>query len=137
MDSGRLWFACPIFYETTEEVYGYFIKNNVKKSPVYEWANTSYECGCGCYSAPGDYETVKKHAPELAEYLDWLKVGIEKFGTKLAKAHKWWGNGKPFDESQQVLTQFLGEDSQHTQDVSQMICGAECGAGTMRAIEDI
>lgn len=136
VDSDKIWFTCPIFYETNEDVYKYYIEKNLKKSPVYKWANTSFECGCGSFASPDDLKLLKNNAPELYNFLEWIKDGIEKFGSPHAKKYPNWGNSRTIDECQKVLTKFLGENHQHAVDVSQMICGAECGAGTMKAMVD-
>ena len=49
-DSGKLWFGCPIFYESDKEVYRYYIENQVKCSPVYDTYPNSMECECGCFA---------------------------------------------------------------------------------------
>lgn len=133
VDSDKIWFACPVFYETDEDIYKYYIEKDIKRSPTYEWANTSFECACGSFAGKGDLEGIKKNAPELYEKIMWIKDGIERFGSPQAKKYNQWGMTRPWDESQKVLTKYLGEGWQHSNDVSQMICGAECGAGTMRA----
>jgi 3'-phosphoadenosine 5'-phosphosulfate sulfotransferase (PAPS reductase)/FAD synthetase len=136
VDSGKLYFACPVFYETDEEVYRYYLDHKLKKSPTYTWANTSFECACGSFAGKSDLEGIKINAPELYDFLMWIKDGIEKFGTPTAKKYNQWGMTRPWDEAQRVLTKYLGDDLQHSTDVSQMICGSECGAGTMRGTEN-
>ncbi len=138
VDSNKLWFCCPIFYETNEDVYRYYVESNLKKSPVYDWAGTSLECACGSFSAQRDLELVKKNDPELFKKIMWIKQGIEWFGHDYAKERSNWGNSKPEsdDKIQQIMTKFLGENVQHASDVSQMVCGTECGAGTMRDVVD-
>ena len=137
LDTNKIWFACPVFYETTPDIYRYFIENNLKKSTVYEWANTSLECACGSFAQPEHLELIKKHAPKLYDYIMWIKDGIERFGSDHAKQWSDWGDLKPRDDAQQILEKFFGDNIEHQMAVEKMVCGSECGAGTMRAIVDI
>ena len=101
-------------------------------------ATDSFECKCGTFAVPGELELIRKINPDGFDYLMWIKEGILRFGSKVAKKHSEWGGiGWTEDERQQVLTKYLGADYQHATDVSQMVCGSECGGGTMRAMVDI
>lgn len=134
IDSDRIVFACPIFYETDEDVYRYYIENGLKRSPVYDWAGTSFECACGSFGTPLEYQQIKQHAPKLYNFLEWIREGILQFGKPKARKYANWGNSRPIEDEQEVMEKYLGKDYQHAVDVSQMICGAECGAGTMRSL---
>jgi len=64
-DSDKLWFSCPIFYESDEQVYKYYLTNNLTRSPVYAMGATdSMECKCGCFaSSPQEMELIKEIDP--------------------------------------------------------------------------
>jgi len=134
-DSNKIWFVNPLFYEKTESVYKYYIENNVKISPVYKHYPSSLECGCGSF-AGGKHEmdAIRKLDPVRGEFFEWLEEGIKKFGSPIAKRHTTWGGSKWSDEDRnQVLEKFFDND-EHTQKVASLICGSECGAGTMRGM---
>lgn len=137
-DTTSLWFGNPIFYESTEEVYRYYLENDVKRSPVYDHYPSSLECGCGTFAhGKAEMDAIKKLDPNREEFFKWLTIGVKKFGSEFAKRHtKWGGYDWTDEEVQHVLTEFLGTDKQHTEDISQLICGSECGPSTMRDMVD-
>ncbi len=133
---GRMWFGCPFFYMTTEEVYRYVHTNGVKITPVHKKMGMSGECMCGSYATRGQKELVREMDPDLADYIKWLEEGVRKFGTKQAKQYPTWGGtaGMGDLERQRVLDAFF-EARPDLRNVTAMeagIYGAECGAGTMR-----
>ena len=134
---GSLWFGCPIFYETTESTYRYVHENGLKISPAYDLGmGTSGECMCGSFATKGDKLRIKDLDPKLADYIEWLELGIEKFGTVHAKRYPKWGEQAKMSEiqQQQQFKLFYDDnpDLKETNKIEAMICGAECGAGTMR-----
>ncbi len=131
-DSNKIYFCNPIFYETDEEVYRYYLENNLKRSRAYEYTNTSLECGCGTFANKNDMKAIRILDPKRAEFFEDLKIFISKHGTKMAKKHLTWG-GENWTKSEinDVMDKYLGKNYQHAINVSQMICGSECG-GTMR-----
>lgn len=136
-DTNRIWFVNPIFYERTEDVYEYYIKNNVKISPVYKEYPSSLECGCGSFAGgKSEMEAIRKLDPKRAEFFSWLEQGIMKFGSPIAKRHTTWGGSKWSDSDRnQVLSKFF-EGDDHTDKVASLLCGEDCGAGTLRGTTD-
>lgn len=137
-DSGKLWFGCPIFYESTEEVYRYYLENNVKRSPVYNTYKSSMECECGCFAGgKEEMDAIRKLDPNRAEMFEWITEGIKKFGKPIAKKHAEWGGVNwTEDERNNVLTKYFGNDSEHIEKITALTCGAECGPGTMKGMMD-
>lgn len=128
---GKMWQVCPWFYESTENIYRYFIENGLKKTPAHEELGHSGECGCGSFAGHGEGKQWRKVDPMRARMFEWLEEGIQLFGTPLAKKHaKWGGQGVSSDEAQTVLMQFPGWE--HFMQVQGLVCGAECGSSTMR-----
>lgn len=131
LDSGKMWFCCPIFYRSNEEVYKYFIENGLKKSPSYDVYPSSMECGCGTFAGFGEMDAIRRLDPNRAEFFEDLTVFIRKHGTKRAKRHTKWGGDSDWtnEEVQEVLTKYFGgsEMFEHVKKISSQACGAECG----------
>ena len=141
LNDGLLWFGSPIFYLSSEETYRYVHENNLKISPAYNLGlSTSGECMCGSFAVKGEKMTIKEIDPKLAEYIEWLEDGIQKVGTPMARRFsKWGGQAKMSElEQQQQMNQFFEENSElrGTEEVESVVCGEECGAGTMRGMMD-
>lgn len=136
-DSGKIWFVNPIFYEKTENVYKYYIENDVKISPVYKIYPSSLECGCGSYAGgKSEMEAIRKLDPNRAEFFEDLTEMIKKYGSPIAKRHTTWGGSNWTDKDRnEVLSKFF-EDDVHTDKVASLLCGSECGAGTMKGMTD-
>lgn len=134
---GKMWFGCPFFYMTTEEVYKYVHIHGIKITPVHKKMGMSGECMCGSYATRGQKEMVRELDPELAEYIKWLEEGVERFGTKHARKYPTWGGAAKMTEMEQqkVLDAFFAvrPDLKNITQMEAGICGAECGAGTMRS----
>jgi len=138
VDSGKLWFGCPIFYESEEEVYRYYLDNGLKKSPSYDEYPSSFECECGCFAGKGEMEAVRKLDPTRAEFFKWIEEGIKKFGKPTAQRHTTWGGGSwTTKERNEILTKYLGDNTEHIINMGKLVCGSECGAGTMRGVENV
>lgn len=136
VDAKKYWFGCPIFYEKDNDVYRYYIENGLKRSPVYDMGSQdSMECKCGCFAGKGELEIIRKIDPNRAEFFEWLTIGIKKFGKDLAKKHTTWGGGDwTSEERNEVITKYLGDDADFVIQMSKIVCGSECGAGTMRGL---
>ena len=136
-DSNKIWFVNPIFYEKTEDIYKYYIENDVKISPVYKEYPSSLECGCGSFAGgKSEMDAIRKLDPLRAEMFEWLEEGIKKFGSPIAKKHTDWGGSKWSNEERDEVLEKFFENDEHTKKIATMICGAECGAGTMRGMTD-
>ena len=137
LSDGALWFGSPIFYMSNEEVQKYVFVNELKISPAYALGlGTSGECMCGCFAASGEKEWIKKNDPELAEYIEWMEDAVQRFGTEQAKRFPKWGQQAKMSElqQQQQLEDFFKDnpDLKTANEMEGMVCGAECGAGSMR-----
>lgn len=134
---GEMWFIMPIFYWTNEQVYKYFLDNKLTRSPAYEVAKTSLECGCGSFASKNEFEAIEKLDPNRAEYFKWLKYGILHFGSDKAKQYADWGHQKMNDEAtMQSMADILEMDIDEIKNIEKLVCGSECGAGTMRGMTD-
>jgi 3'-phosphoadenosine 5'-phosphosulfate sulfotransferase (PAPS reductase)/FAD synthetase len=134
-----LWFVNPIFYETQEEVYKYFIENGLKRSPTYETLGFSGECMCGSFASVDEAIMLKRVDPKLFEFIEWITEGIKKFGSSTAKRYSKWGDSADFDEvkNQELLEVFFNEDElEHLDKMAINTCGSECGASTMKGMTD-
>ena len=140
MSEGNLWFGCPFFYKSTEEVYRYIHENGLKITPVHAKLGISGECMCGAFATRGEKEMIMQIDPKLAEYIKWLEDGIQKFGTEYAKRYpKWGGQAKISEkEQQQHIDGFFADnpDLKPVNELEEAICGVECGPGTMRGEMD-
>lgn len=137
---GSLWFACPFFYKKSEELYRYIHENGLKITPVHDVLGMSGECMCGSFASSGEKQIIRELDPKLAEYIEWLEDGIQKFGTKEAKHYAKWGSMAKMSEleEQQQITEFFKDnpDLKIVDDIESLVCGTECGAGTMRGMLD-
>ncbi len=141
LSDSALWFACPFFYKTSEETYRYIHENGLKIAPAYSLGlGTSGECMCGSFAVKNEKELIRKLDPKLAEYIKWLEDGVEKFGTKQAKKYPLWGGQPKITEleKQQELDGFFKDnpDLIDVNDTESIVCGQECGAGSMRGMLD-
>ena len=137
---GALWFGCPFFYKTSEELYRYIHENGLKITPVSDIMGTSGECMCGSFAGKGKKLKIRELDPKLTDYIQWLEDGVEQFGTVHAKRYpKWGGQAKMSDlENQQQMDYFFKEnpDLKIVNEIESLVCGVECGAGTMRGEMD-
>lgn len=128
---GQMWTVCPWFYESTENIYRYFIENGLKKTPAHEVMGFSAECNCGSFAGMGEAKRLEQVDPERAEFIKWVEAGVRLFGTPTAKKYgTWGGQGMTEAEAQQVLSQFPGWEN--FKKVEKIVCGSECGPSTMR-----
>lgn len=138
---GALWFGCPIFYDSTEYTYKYVHENGLKISPAYSLGlGTSGECLCGSFATKGEKLLIRKLDPKLADYIQWLEEGIQKFGSKEAKRYSKWGEQAKMSEleQQQQMDFFFKEnpDLKIVNEIESVVCGVECGPGSMKGMLD-
>lgn len=134
---GDMWFMMPIFEWTNEQVYQYYLEKKLTRSPAYEKAKTSLECGCGSFASKNEFAAIEALDPNRAEFFKWIKYGIIHFGSEKAKQYADWGHQKMNDEETlQSLADILEMDIDEIKNIEKMVCGAECGAGTMRGMTD-
>lgn len=134
---GALWFGCPIFYDSTEYTYKYVHENGLRISPAYKLGlGTSGECLCGSFTTKGDKLRIRKLDPKLADYIEWLEEGIQRFGSPQAKRYAKWGEQAKMAEldQQKQMDYFFKEnpDLKVVSEIESLVCGVECGAGSMR-----
>ena len=130
----------PFSTKKSEDLYRYIHENGLRITPVSEILGTSGECMCGSYATVGIKQKIRELDPHLADYISWLEDGIQRFGTAHAKRYPTWGGAAKMSdlEEQKSIDTFFG-DNPHLKPVNEMeklICGAECGPGTLRGAED-
>lgn len=141
-NEGQLWFCCPIFYYSDLDVKKYVGVNKLKISPAYQnGLGTSGECMCGAYATHGEKELIRKLDKKLADYIEWLEDGIDRFSTSAqAKTYSKWGGSAKMSElsQQQQLDEFIKDnpDYANLEGIEGLTCGVECGPGTMRGMND-
>ncbi len=137
---GALWFGCPFFYKKSEELYEYIHTNGLRITPASKILGTSGDCMCGAYATRGEKQSIREMDPHLADYIEWLEDGIQRFGTPYAKKFpRWGGQAKMSDmDQQQQIDGFFDShpDLKSVNDMESLVCGEECGAGTMRGMVD-
>ena len=134
--NGSLWFVCPFFYRSNESIYRDYLSHGLRKSPAYDHGlGTSGECMCGSFATFDEKMLIKKLDPHLADYIEWLEDGVQRFGTDIAKKRpKWGGNVKMSEiEEQKFINQFIDEGLDKSEGI---VCGSECGPGTLRGETD-
>ena len=141
VSDSQLWFACPYFYKTDEEIYKEYITSGLPISPAYKLGfNTSGECLCGAYAALHEKQLIHDNEKKLSDFIAWMEDGIDRFGTIEAKRHARWGEQAKMSDldSQKMVTEFI-KDNPDLSDVEALqlvTCGEGCGAGSMRAMEN-
>jgi len=137
---GNLWFGCPFFYKQSDELYRYIHENGLRITPVHDILGFSGECMCGSYQTYSDKQKIRELDPKLAEYIEWLEDGVQRFGTSNAKVYsKWGGTSKISDlENQKLMEEFFtnNPDLKIVNDIESLVCGVECGPGTMKGMLD-
>jgi len=139
--NGFLWHCNPIFYYSGEETYRYIHEHGLRISPAYQTPlKVSGDCLCGSYASHNDKVALRLVDPKLADYIEWLEEGVEKFGTPAAKKYgKWGGRVKMSElEQQQQLDSFLKQNPALSEvvEMESQVCGTECGPGTLRGLID-
>ena len=137
---GSLWFGCPFFYKQDKEIYEYIHHNGLKISPVHDILGVSGDCMCGSYPTHGQKLRIRELDPELADYLQWLEDGIQKYGTAKAKKYPKWGDSARMSqlEQQKQLVDYMEDHPEEKEnlDFETLICGNECGPGTLKGEMD-
>ena len=140
-NQGSLWFGSPAFYMKTEETYRYVHENGLKISPAYDLGlGTSGECLCGSYANKGLKLRIRELDPDLADYIEWMEDGIQRFGTSKARMYSKWGQQSKMSElEQQKQIDDFEKANPHLPNINSMesiMCGSECGPGTLRGETD-
>jgi len=114
-------FIKPFLYKNGVELWDYFIENNLKKTPVYDWLNRSGECYCGAFTQPGDLKLMQKYDPLAFETIRRYEKLIQENGTDVAKKNcKWGEHNQSTDDiiNQTLLDGFIKTDEDY--------CGESC-----------
>ena len=112
-NDGKMWFVLPIFFKRDEWVYDYFIKNDIKRSPVYETLHISGDCLCGCFAKKEELKLLEMFHPEVFAEIKRLEKLLKEKGTPEAKKHASWGIHNQTTESvesQSQLESFVCSD---------------------------
>jgi 3'-phosphoadenosine 5'-phosphosulfate sulfotransferase (PAPS reductase)/FAD synthetase len=135
---GSLWFGSPFFYKSTEEVYRYVHENGLSVTPVHDVLGFSGECMCGSFGNFHEKKMIRSLDEKLADYIEWLEDGVKRFGTSYAKAFGVWGGSTKMSEleQQKMIDEFLikNPELKPSSDFERIICGQECGPGTMQGM---
>ncbi len=123
---GLFYFSSPFYTKTDEETYAYLLKHGLKRTPIHDVLGMSGECMCGCYADVNEREIIRQQDPELDQYITWLEEQVQVRGTDRAKKSPVWGKGRYTKKKKQVVNP----------DIEAVICGTECGGGTMRGVEN-
>ena len=137
---GSMWFCAPAFHMTDSDIYRYVHTEGLKISPAYKRGfNTSGECMCGSFAARGEKKLIHDVDENLAGSFEWLEEGVRRFGTPMARKYGQWGGTAKMTEieMQKILDVFVKTHADVPLEAAeQVVCGAECGAGTMRGETD-
>ena len=111
-NDGKMWFISPLYFKSNEWVYDYFIKEDIKRSPVYETLHISGDCLCGCFAKKDELKLLEMFHPDVFTELKRLEKLIKEKGTDEAKKYSTWGNsGNTKDiESQTTIESFVCTD---------------------------
>ncbi len=71
---GRLIFISPMLYKSDEWMYEYYLKEGLKRSPVYDTLHISGDCLCGCYSKPGEAKLIETFHPDVFKQIQELET---------------------------------------------------------------
>mgnify|MGYP001560315453 CR=1 FL=1 len=114
----------PFLYKNGEQLWDYFIKNDLEKTPVYEWLNRSGECYCGAHAEEWDLKLMEKYDPLAFQTIKWLEKEIMKKGSNTAKRYSKWGfkSSTQDIEDQKTIKDFFGKDIEVNEDY----CGESC-----------
>lgn len=87
--ANRIWTA-PCFDWSIEEQNAYMNAHGLPRNQLKDRLGMSGECNCGAYAAPGEYERIQLHAPDVAKEIDRLAVIARECGK-----HDKWGTRPP------------------------------------------
>lgn len=134
---GSMWFVAPFFKKEDKEIYQYLLENNLKRTPIHDILGMSGECMCGSFARKSEREIIKILDPELDEYFTKLEKEVLINGTERAKKRPIWGSGIVSEEEAREIMKEIFRKLQTIEDLEEIICGVECGPGTMRGLENI
>lgn len=125
-----LWFGCPFFYKSKNDVMRYAAEYDLRITPVHKYLGFSGECMCGAFQGLPQKELIRKHDPDLAAFIDWLEDAIQRWGTPHAKKYPKWGDAPRISdlEAQTTIGSFLeaNPDLAPVNELESYICGESC-----------
>ena len=89
---GYMTFVCPLFYKSNNWVSEYYIKNNIKRSPVYKTLHISGDCLCGCFAKKEELKLLEMFHPEVFAEIKRLEKLIKEKGSLEAQNFTTWAN---------------------------------------------
>jgi len=85
-------FICPLFYKSNNWVSEYSIKNNIKRSGVYNTLHISGDCLCGCFAKKSELKLLEMFHPEVFAEIKRLEKLVKEKGSKEAQRFTTWAN---------------------------------------------
>ncbi len=112
----------PFLYKNGEQLWKYYIENNLEKTSVYAWLNRSGECYCGAHAEEWDLKLLELYDPLAFETIRWLEKEIQRVGSDTAKRYNKWGykSSTRDIEDQQTMTDFFDIE------INEDYCGESC-----------
>ena len=106
---GRMIFISPMLYKSDSWMYEYYMKEGLKRSPVYDTLHISGDCLCGCFSKPGEAQLLKIFHPETALQISDLEKYLK---DNMIYKNATWGKqaGMTHAQEQDSIDKFLCND---------------------------
>ena len=120
--NATLTFCKPFLYKNGSQLQEYVIKNDIKKSPAYEFFNKSGDCWCGCQNHSWELKMLEQHDPFIFNTIMWLEKQLQLYGSKEARKYPHWGLSVGAENS---LDQKTFEDFESSE-VNEDFCGESC-----------
>ena len=89
---------------------------------------------CGSFAGYGEREKLKLLDPQLMDHIEYLEDQVQLHGTELAKKHPTWGRATNSPEEIEIIMKGLYDTGiiDKIKDLEEVVCGVECGFGTMK-----
>ena len=87
------YFISPLFFKSDSWVFEYYIKNDIKRSPVYDTLHISGDCLCGCFAQKEELKLLEMFHPETFNEIKRIEKKLMAKGSEYAKQFKTWGHG--------------------------------------------
>ena len=86
------FFISPLFFKSNSWVSEYYIKNDIKRSPVYQTLHISGDCLCGCFAQKEELKLLEMFHPETFNEIKRIEKELMEKGREYAKQFKTWGH---------------------------------------------
>lgn len=103
MESMNWYWLAPCHDWSAEEQSAYIDAHGLTRNPLKVLLGMSGECFCGAFASPGEYDRVRRFAPDVADEIDRL--------TEIAKEcgkHAVWGTRPPGSQKGKVQVKRSG-----------------------------